>query len=80
MQPQYEVADVLRAVDISHYPVHQQKTLRALQLCRTAALGGHVDACTDCGSLHISYPAPAGSQPALPQVSGPQAAGVDTEA
>ena len=55
MQPQYEVADVLRAVDISHYPVHQQKTLRALQLCRTAALGGHVDACTDCGSLHISY-------------------------
>ena len=55
MQPPYEVADVLRAVDISHYPVHQQKTLRALQLCRTAALGGHVDACTDCGSLHISY-------------------------
>ena len=35
--------------------VHQQKTLRALAQCRTAALGGHVDACEDCGTVHISY-------------------------
>jgi hypothetical protein len=55
MQPQWEVAHVLRATGYSHYPVHQQKTLRALQQCRTAALGGHVDACTDCGSIQISY-------------------------
>jgi hypothetical protein len=35
--------------------IHQLKTLRAIQQCRTAALGGHVDACTGCGRVHISY-------------------------
>lgn len=55
MQPRWEVAQVLRRVDISAYPVHQQKTLRALQYCRTAALGGHVDACDSCGNISISY-------------------------
>ena len=53
----YEVADVLRQVHVSSLTqsIHKQKTLRALQYCRTAALGGHVDACEDCGSIHISY-------------------------
>lgn len=57
MQPSWEVADVLRQVDLDSlgFTVHQQKTLRALQQCRTAALGGHIDACADCGSVHISY-------------------------
>ena len=55
MQPHWEVADVLGHTDITSYPVHQQKTLRALQQCRTSALGGHIDACTDCGVIHISY-------------------------
>ena len=35
--------------------IHQQKTIRALQQCRTAALGGHVDACDGCGKVSISY-------------------------
>ena len=45
MQPQWEIADVLRKVDLSHqnFTIHQEKTLRALTLCRTSALGGHVD-------------------------------------
>ena len=34
---------------------HQQKTFRAIKSCRTAALGGHIDACNDCGAVHISY-------------------------
>lgn len=57
MQPRWEVADVLRQVDISEasFSIHQQKTLRALAQCRTAALGGHVDACSECGTVHISY-------------------------
>lgn len=56
MQPHWEVADVLHHTNISSgFSVHQQKTLRALQQCRTAALGGHVDVCTDCGVVHISY-------------------------
>ncbi len=42
-------------VEKSGLHVHQLKTLRAIQHCRTAALGGHVDACTSCGTVHISY-------------------------
>lgn len=55
MQRSPEVADVLRQSDLSGFTVHQQKTLRAISQCRTAALGGHVDVCTDCGVIHISY-------------------------
>lgn len=36
-------------------PVHHQRTLKAIQACRTAKLGGHIDACTACGHLKISY-------------------------
>lgn len=55
MQPAWEVADVLQEVSINGFTVHQQKTLRAIKDCRTAALGGHVDACDACGIVHISY-------------------------
>jgi len=57
MQPQWEVAGVIRKVPLPdhQFTVHQQKTLRAISQCRTAALGGHVDVCTDCGTVKISY-------------------------
>ncbi|MGO3307420.1 MAG: IS91 family transposase [Sphingobacterium sp.] len=57
MQPQWEVADVLRKVDLSrqNFTIHREKTLRALNLCRTSALGGHVDACDSCENISISY-------------------------
>lgn len=55
MQPKWEVADVLHATDISGYCIHKQKSLRAIMDCRTAALGGHVDACDECGIVQISY-------------------------
>ncbi|NTS42160.1 IS91 family transposase [Flavisolibacter sp. BT320] len=55
MRPVWQVADVLRHINTDDFPVHQQKTLSAIAQCRTAALGGHVDACGDCGSVHISY-------------------------
>lgn len=59
MQPLYEVAGVLNA----HWPGVQQlklntwqlRTLHAVRRCRTAALGAHVDGCTSCGHLRISY-------------------------
>ena len=56
----YEVADILRKnwdyVETSNkFTAHQQRMLRALTLCRTAALGGHIDACTSCGVVRISY-------------------------
>jgi len=57
MQPNYEVADVFRhtATEKLRLTVHQQKTLRAIKDCRTAALGGHVDACDGCGNISVSY-------------------------
>ena len=57
MQP--EVADVLRKVGskIENYGLNtwQLRTLSALKKCRTAELGGHIDACDNCGNLTISY-------------------------
>lgn len=31
------------------------KTLDAIRRCRTVALGGHIDACSECGFVKISY-------------------------
>lgn len=33
----------------------QLKVMSAIEHCRTAALGGHVEACEDCGQLRIAY-------------------------
>lgn len=60
MQPAYEVADVLNAhwkIVEKHPQINgwQLRTLSAIKRCRTAELGGHLDACTECGSVRISY-------------------------
>jgi hypothetical protein len=60
MQPAFQVADVLKAhwpeVERSnHINGWQLRTLSAIKRCRTADLGGHVDACTGCGQIRISY-------------------------
>lgn len=56
---QTEVADVLRKVGsrIENYGLNtwQLRTLNAIKKCRTAELGGHIDACDECGNLTISY-------------------------
>src|SRR3990172_6148274 len=56
----YEVADVFRQYgDASRAPnpvsLDQRAGMRAIENCRTAALGGHVDECDACGALRISY-------------------------
>jgi hypothetical protein len=33
----------------------QLRTLSAIKRCRTAALGGHIDACDACGNISVSY-------------------------
>jgi hypothetical protein len=33
----------------------QLRTLSAVRRCRTSALGGHIDACDNCGKISISY-------------------------
>ena len=59
MQPQVEVADVLRKVGskTENYGLNtwQLRTLYAIKKCRTAELGGHIDACDSCGKITISY-------------------------
>jgi transposase-like zinc-binding protein/putative transposase len=61
-RPHLEVADVIRshgAAFLQKYGAHltatQKKALRDLALCRTAALGGHVERCLDCGAERMAY-------------------------
>ncbi len=61
-RPAVEVADILRAQGSrfldkyrSSFSFQQLKAFRAIRTCRTAALGGHLDACRKCGHQAISY-------------------------
>ena len=38
-----------------HLSLIQLKVMSAIEHCRTAALGGHVEACEDCGQWRIAY-------------------------
>ena len=55
-----EVADIVRAAGpevcarLAVLP-SQKRALQAIQQCRTAALGGRVYGCEECGQLHYSY-------------------------
>jgi hypothetical protein len=57
-----EVADIFRAAGPSYrlaqagrLSLAQLKVMSAIENCRTAALGGHVDGCDDCGYLRVAY-------------------------
>ena len=61
-RPTFEVADILRTQGDrfldryrSSFGFQQLKAFRAILRCRTAALGGHRDACPSCGHQAISY-------------------------
>jgi hypothetical protein len=61
-RPKWEVADVIRQYGKAFLDRHgrwltgaQTKALRDLERCRTAALGGHVEHCLDCGHERIAY-------------------------
>ena len=60
MQPPVEVADIFRQHGSSFRFTHplspeQRRVMRAIEQCRTAALGGHVDECDSCAHQRISY-------------------------
>ena len=62
MAPRLEVADIFRAYGEAYQaaygnqmPLRQKRAMRAIQICRTAALGGHIDICQDCGVQRNSY-------------------------
>lgn len=61
-RPAIELADIVRAAGNDFVDRHrswltwpQLKVLLAIQRCRTAALGGHIDSCSKCGHQVISY-------------------------
>ncbi len=60
MKPAFELAQVIERFGKDYIEQHApnayvQRTLSALKRCRTAALGGHVDRCDQCGHIRISY-------------------------
>ena len=62
MRPDLEVADIFRsagpayrATHAGHLSLAQLKVMSAIEHCRTPALGGHVEACTDCGHWRVAY-------------------------
>lgn len=61
-RPALEVAEVIRQHEDAFLERHgsgltatQRKALRDLAVCRTAALGGHVEHCLDCAHERIAY-------------------------
>lgn len=61
-RPLFEVADVFRSYGEAYRQAHggsmprsHLRVMRSIEICRTAELGGHVDACTNCGAQEISY-------------------------
>jgi len=55
-----EVADIFRQHGATYRATHplspeQRRVMRAIEACRTSALGGHVDQCDACGFQRISY-------------------------
>jgi hypothetical protein len=55
-----EVAHIFRLFGEQYRREHrlsrpQLRAMRAIEICRTAALGGHVDECEQCGARTISY-------------------------
>jgi hypothetical protein len=62
VRPALEVADVFRAhgpawrlAQVGHLSLGQLKVMSAIEACRTAQLGGHVDRCEDCDHIQVAY-------------------------
>jgi hypothetical protein len=47
--------DVYRQARTGHLGRVERRVMSAIELCRTAALGGHTEQCTACGLVRIAY-------------------------
>ena len=61
-RPKLELADIFRRYGEAYrqkfallLSTAQRRVMTAIELCRTAALGGHVEMCDRCGHLRNSY-------------------------
>jgi hypothetical protein len=62
MPARLEVADILRRHGEAYRQAHdghlgrvERRTMSAIELCRTAELGGHVEGCRSCGAIRVAY-------------------------
>jgi len=62
LRPKLEVADIFRdhgaawrSANAGHVSLDQLKVMSAIERCRTAALGGHVERCEDCAHERVAY-------------------------
>lgn len=62
MRSELEVADIFRRHGHAYRLAHdghlgrvERRIMSAIELCRTAALGGHVEACEDCTHSRVAY-------------------------
>ena len=62
LRPKLEVADIFRdhgaawrSANAGHVSLEQLKVMSAIERCRTAALGGHVERCEKCSHTVIAY-------------------------
>ena len=62
MRATLEVADIFRRHgpawrerNTGHVSLAQFKVMSAIETCRTAVLGGHLEGCEDCGHRRVSY-------------------------
>ena len=61
-RPKLEVADIFRRYGAAYRQQHagslsrgQRRVMSAIELCRTAALGGHLEQCDSCGHQRPAY-------------------------
>ena len=61
-RPKLEVADIFRdhgaawrSANAGHVSLEQMRVMSAIERCRTAALGGHVERCENCSHTVIAY-------------------------
>lgn len=59
-RPAFELAGIFRQHGAAYRQAHrlrrdQLRVMRAVEVCRTAALGGHVEACPQCEFTRIAY-------------------------
>jgi hypothetical protein len=59
-RPAFEVADIVRRYGDAYRSTHplpllHQRVLHAIEVCRTAALGGHIEECNRCGYRRPVY-------------------------
>jgi hypothetical protein len=62
MRAPFEVGEIFRAFGAKYreahgetMPLRQHRAMRAIEACRTAELGGHVEECDACAHVRISY-------------------------